>query len=148
MIGLQFAALLLTAIALVPGGAHAASLMTKMAMTQPDYFIAQMTYNGWALFGIAQIAALGVNVALAIALRHETRPFRLSIATVACLVAGLAIFFAFTYPANVATQNWTVAPADWQALRWQWEVSHAVNAALTLTGFCTLALATLLTPRA
>lgn len=83
MIGLQFAALLLTAIALVPGGAHAASLMTKMAMTQPDYFIAQMTYNGWALFGIAQIAALGVNVALAIALRHETRPFRLSIATVA-----------------------------------------------------------------
>lgn len=77
-----------------------------------------------------------------------SRPFRLSIATVACLVAGLAIFFAFTYPANVATQNWTVAPADWQALRWQWEVSHAVNAALTLTGFCTLALATLLTPRA
>lgn len=143
MIVLQFTALLLTAIALVPGGAHAASALTKLGMSQGDYFIAQMAYNGWALFGIAQIAALGVNIALAVALRGETIPFRLVVATVVCLVAGFAIFFTFTYPANVATQNWTVAPAGWQALRWQWEVSHAVNAALTLIGFGTLCLATL-----
>jgi len=148
MIVLQFTALLLTAIALVPGGAHAASALTKLGMSQGDYFVAQMAYNGWALFGIAQIAALGVNVALAVALRGETMAFRLVIATVVCLVAGLAIFFAFTYPANVATQNWTVAPAGWQGLRWQWEVSHAVNAALTLAGFGTLCLATLTAPRA
>jgi len=148
MVALQFIALLLTAIALVPGGAHAASLLTKLGMSQSDYFIAQMAYNGWALFGIAQIAALGVNLALTFALRGETAPFRLMVATVVCLIAGLAIFFAFTYPANIATQNWTVAPADWQALRWRWEISHAVNAALTLAGFGTLCLATLVTQRA
>ena len=148
MILLQFTALLLTAIALAPGIAHAASALTKLSMSQGDYFVAQMAYNGWALFGIAQIAALGVNIALAVALRGETMPFRLTVATIVCLVAGLAIFFAFTYPANLATQNWTVAPADWQALRWRWEISHAVNAALTLIGFGTLCLATLVTPRA
>lgn len=148
MVALQFLALLLTAIAMVPGGAHAASLLTKLGMSQSDYFIAQMAYNGWALFGIAQIAALGVNLALTFALRAETAPFRLMLATVICLIAGLAIFFAFTYPVNVATQNWTVAPADWPALRWRWEVSHAINAALTLVGFGTLCLAMLLAPRA
>ena len=46
---------------------------------------------------------------------------------------------AFTYPANVATANWTAAPADWASWRWQSEISHAVNAALTFVGFCTLA---------
>ncbi|MBS0535417.1 MAG: hypothetical protein JSR72_15270 [Proteobacteria bacterium] len=145
---MQFIALLLTAIALVPGDAHAASALSKLGMSQSDYFVAQMAYNGWALFGVAQIAALGVNIALAVASRGKAMPFRLTAATVVCLVAGLAIFFAFTYPANVATQNWTVAPADWQALRWRWEISHAVNAALTLIGFGTLCLATLTMPRA
>ena len=38
-------------------------------------------------------------------------------------------------PANQATNNWTQIPANWEHLRWQWEVSHAVNAVITFVGF-------------
>jgi hypothetical protein len=148
MLALQFVALFLTAFALVPGGSHAASLMTKLAMTQDAYFTAQAAYNGWSLFGAASVGALAANAVLAVAVRTQTVPFRLMLLAVVCLAGGLAIFFAFTYPANIATANWTAASADWQALRWQWEMSHAANAALTLAGFCALCLATLTTGRA
>lgn len=147
MLALQFTALFLTAFALVPGGSHTASLMTKLAMTQEAYFNAQAIYNGWALFGVASLGALAANAILAFAVRKQAVSFRLMLLAVACLTGGLAIFFVFTYPANVATANWTTVPADWQALRWQWEISHAANAALTLAGFCALCLAILLTER-
>jgi hypothetical protein len=60
-----------------------------------------------------------------------------------CLATALAVFFAFTYPANQATQNWTVLPADWEQLRAQWEYSHAAGAALDLAAFVALILAAL-----
>jgi hypothetical protein len=37
----------------------------------------------------------------------------------------------FTYPVNVASNNWTVTPADFEAARRQWEYSHAITAVLT-----------------
>jgi hypothetical protein len=33
---------------------------------------------------------------------------------------------------NIASNNWTVTPADFEAARRQWEYSHAINAVLTL----------------
>ncbi len=57
-----------------------------------------------------------------------------------CLVATLAVFFLWTYPANRDTANWTAVPDNWAALRLQWEYSHAGNALLT---FIALALVTL-----
>ncbi len=148
---LQFAAIVLTALALVPGGAHVASLPNKIDLAENNYFIVQMIYNGWSLFGIVIIAAIVVNLALAVVLfldanpANRKTPFRLAVLTVACLAAGLAIFFLFTFPANVATDNWTTIPDDWRSLRWQWEISHAVNAALTFLGFCTLTASALTT---
>ena len=49
---IQFLAIILTALALVPRGAHLAALPNKMAMAQAAYFVAQQIYAGWALFGI------------------------------------------------------------------------------------------------
>jgi hypothetical protein len=40
------------------------------------------------------------------------------------------VFFAFTFPANTATVNWTVVPENWAALRRQWEYAHAAEAFL------------------
>jgi hypothetical protein len=34
-------------------------------------------------------------------------------------------------------------PADWPQLRWQWEVSHAVNALIVFVGFCSLVMSLL-----
>jgi hypothetical protein len=38
----------------------------------------------------------------------------------------------WTQPANAATQNFAVRPENWEALRRQWEYSHAINAGVTL----------------
>ena len=54
----QFLAIMLTALALVPSGAHLAALPNKMAMAQPAYFVAQQIYAGWAFFGIVLFGAL------------------------------------------------------------------------------------------
>ena len=55
----QFLAIMLTALALVPSGAHLAAPPNKMAMAQAAYFVAQQIYAGWALFGIVLFGALG-----------------------------------------------------------------------------------------
>ena len=59
----------------------------------------------------------------------------------AVAIYALAIFFAWTYPANQATANWTVAPPNWAELRLRWEYAHAVNAVLTFVGLCAVTLA-------
>jgi membrane associated rhomboid family serine protease len=60
-------------------------------------------------------------------------------AAAALILATLAIFFAWTYPANQATENWTIMPETWETLRRQWEYSHAVNAVLTFAALCFVA---------
>jgi len=71
------------------------------------------------------------------------RAFVFVLICLGCLVANLVVFFASTFPANQATNNWTQVPGDWQQLRCQWEVSHAVNAVTAFVGFCALALSLL-----
>jgi hypothetical protein len=134
----KFLAIVLTALALVPLGAHLFVLPNKILLTESNYFIVQNIYRGWALFGIVLFGALFANLTLAWALRGQ-RAFVFVAICLGCLVANLVIFFAFTFPANQATNNWTEVPADWQQLRWQWEVSHALNALIAFCGFCSLA---------
>ena len=47
-------------------------------------------------------------------------------------------------PANQATSDWTVIPADWRELRVRWEYSHAVNAVLAFAALCSVTLPALL----
>lgn len=143
----QFLALAFTALALVPYGAHLFSLPNKIGMTQEHYFVAQRVYDGWWMMGFILMPAMAINLILAIMLRAERPAFYLALAGCICLAATLAVFFAFTQPANAATQNWTVVPAGWEDLRTRWEYSHAVNAALTFASFCLIALATIATRR-
>src|SRR5262245_28841891 len=144
---LQFLAVVLTALALIPVGAHLFALPNKIDLDQTDYFIAQNIYRGWALLGIVLIGALLINLALAIMLRARGAPYLLVAINTLCLAITLAIFFAFTFPANQATSNWTAIPANWRALRFQWETSHAVNAGITFIGFCALTLSLVLRAR-
>jgi hypothetical protein len=53
------------------------------------------------------------------------------------------VFWAFTFPANRATRNWTQAPRHWEALRRKWEYSHAASAVLNLVAFAAAGLAVL-----
>jgi hypothetical protein len=142
---LQFLALVLTALALVPAGAHLFELPNKIGLTQDQYFIVQSIYRGWALFGIVLFGALAATLALTIALRHHQWAYWFALGGFLCIAATLVIFFIWTYPANVVTNNWTTVPANWEALRTRWEYAHAVNAVLTFIALCLLTLSTLAT---
>lgn len=140
---LQFAAIVLGALALAPGLAHLAALPNKIVLDRDAYFIAQSAYRGWALFGVAIIAALLVNIMLAVLLRRRPLPCALAAVAALCLAATLGVFFAWTQPANAATANWTQMPENWIALRAAWEYSHAASALLMLLALCATAAAAL-----
>jgi len=55
----------------------------------------------------------------------------MSFASFVALMGTQAIFWTWTYPMNVATQNWTKMPAAFEAARRQWEDSHAAAAVLS-----------------
>jgi hypothetical protein len=127
------------AMCLVPGGAHFFELANKMSMSQPEYMTVQKIYAGWSFFGIAVIAALLITLIHTFMVRSDRTAFFLSLAAFLCLAATQGIFWTFTYPMNVASNNWTVTPADFEAARRQWEYSHAVNAVLTFVALVTIA---------
>jgi cbb3-type cytochrome oxidase subunit 1 len=129
----QFLAIVFTALALVPAGAHLFELPNKIGLAEEEYFVVQNIYRGWALFGIVLFGALAANLALALMVRRQRAPFWLALAAFLLVAATLVIFFTWTYPANQATSNWTVVPADWQELRTQWEYAHAANALCSVT---------------
>ena len=110
----QFLAVVLTALALVPAGAHLFSMPNKITLAQDQYFIAQSLYRGWFLFGIVLFGAVVANFATAMLVFYQGKPFALAGLAVLCIGVSLVIFFIWTYPANVATNNWTQAPRNWE----------------------------------
>lgn len=131
---LEFLAILLTALALVPGGAHALALPNKIRLPQERYFAVQHIYRGWAFAGIIPVAAVAADLCLAYALRDQPMASWLSLAAGLCLAATLVVYFVCIWPANQDTDNWASTPPNWPALRRRWEYGHLANAVLTLVG--------------
>ena len=104
----QFLAVVLTALALVPAGAHFFELWNKIGLNEEDYFVVQGIYRGWALLGVVLFGALAANLVLAVMVRHRRGAFWLALLGFLLVAATLAVFFTWTYPANQATANWTV----------------------------------------
>jgi hypothetical protein len=129
---------LFVGLLLGPALAHLFALPNKLPLDREAYFVVQGIYAGWSLIGIAVFAALASTLWLTLALRRDRAGFGWALAALLSLVAAQAIFWIFTYPANVATANWTEQPADWESLRTQWEYSHAAGALLTLAALLCL----------
>jgi hypothetical protein len=142
-----FLASVFSALAMVPYGAHLFALRNKIAMSRADYLVAQSVYSGWAWLSAELIPAMLINLLFAYVLRAQRPAFVLAALGCIAMAATLVIFFSSTYPANVATHNWTTAPENWQALRRRWEYSHAANAALAFASFCFTAAAALVSGR-
>jgi hypothetical protein len=120
------------AIYLVPEGAHFFEMSNKLRMAPNDYMTAQSIYDGWALFGVAIVLAVGWTLGHAIAMRRNPLACRLSLASSALLVGTQVIFWSFIYPVNALTRNWTEMPDNFDAARRQWEYAHAASAGVTL----------------
>jgi hypothetical protein len=139
---LFFVSLVSVAISMAAGWAHLLEMHAKLGLSRDDYLTVQQIYRGWALLGVVVFAALGSALWLAVA-THRTTMF-VPCLIAACAVAGsLAVFFMFTFPANQATANWTLLPADWMVLRRNWEYSHAIGAILYFVALTSLVVALL-----
>ena len=138
---MTFLAVVITGLALIAPAAHALVLPNKIGLPKADYFVVQQIYRGWWMVGLLLPLAFLANLANALFLRDDGAALMLSIAAAGLIALNLIIFMLFTQPANAATENWIVQPENWEALRTQWEYSHAVNAAVTFLAFCCAVLA-------
>jgi hypothetical protein len=134
----RFLSILFVALTLAPSGAHLLELPNKIALRADDYLTVQQIYRGWALLGFVIAGAVLSSAAYLVVLRLRRQPWILAAVGLACLIAGQAVFWIFTFPANQETSNWTMLPDNWTRLRAQWEYSHAAGAALNLSAFVTL----------
>ena len=132
----QFCAVILTALALVPGGAHLFVLLNKIDLAAEPYFVVQSIYRGWNLFAFVLIPAVIVNFVLAFMVRPHALASAMAFLAGVCMVATLVVFFIWVEPANRATDYWTTVPANWELLRRQWEYGHAANAVVTFVALC------------
>lgn len=137
----RWLALLFVFVAALPAGAHLLELPNKLRLAQADYFTVQQIYAGWALLGIVLFGAIATTLGYALALYRHGRPYLYALAALLLVLLNLGIYFLFTFPTNRATSNWTAVHADWDALRTQWEYSHAVNALVIFAAFFCLLIA-------
>ena len=140
---IQFLAIIVTGLAVIAPGAHLFELPGKIHMSGDDYFVVQRIYLGWWIVGLLLPLSFLANLALAATVRHDTPAFWLAVAAAALIAVNLVIFVLWTQPVNTITENWAVRLENWQALRRQWEYSHAVNAGVTFLAFCAATIAAL-----
>jgi hypothetical protein len=138
-----FFSLLFAALAFAPAMAHLLELPNKINLSREDYLTVQQIYRGWALLGFVVAGALLSTLALTITVRQERKAFIFASIALLCIVATQVVFWTYTYPANKATNNWTLLPDNWIELRRQWEYSHATSAILNLVALVMLILSAL-----
>jgi glucan phosphoethanolaminetransferase (alkaline phosphatase superfamily) len=136
---IQAVAVILTALALVPGGAHLAEMSTKLTLDREQYFVVQQIYRGWALFGAILFAGFFVNLVMAVLLWRRRQRFILPAIACLAIAASLITFFILVYPTNVATNNWTKIPVNWEELRTRWEFGHMAGTVLIFVALCAVA---------
>jgi hypothetical protein len=131
---LRLLTLAVTAVVLVPSGAHLFEMPHKVALDRDAYFTVQGVYAGWAWFVIPIIAAIVLNGTLFLAERRRNPAAALAALIASMLIViSLGVFFVWVFPANQATVNWTQVPDNWQELRRQWEYGHAANALIVFS---------------
>lgn len=138
-----FFALLSTAVALGGALAHLFELPNKIDLDRDAYFTVQQIYRGWNQLAYVLVAQLVSMLALTALSWSSPRLFWPALIALAGLVGAQAVFWVYTYPANVATDQWTSIPQNWETLRDQWEYSHAAGALFQLLAMCALIVAVL-----
>lgn len=138
-----FLALMSTAVALGGALAHLFELPNKIGLPGDEYFIVQQAYRGWARLAYVLLVQLLSLIAVILLYRRRPKVRWPALFALLFLAAAQAVFWTLTYPANVATENWTIMPENWETLRVQWEYSHAVGAIFQLLSMASLSIAVL-----
>jgi len=112
-------------------------------MPRADYFVVQNIYRGWNRLGYLLAVELVGMLAVVILYRQDRRVMWPALVAVGGVIAAQVVFWMLTFPANVATSNWTVQPTNWDTLRRQWEYSHLAGAACQTLAMAALIIAVL-----
>jgi hypothetical protein len=139
----RFFSLLFVGLALAPGLAHVLQMPHKMDLSGEDYLRVQQLYAGWAWLGLVAMGALVSTFLLTVLVRERLRQFALACIALGSVFVTQVIFWAFTFPANQQTHNWTTLPVNWMTLRERWEYSHATAAVFEVIAFVAVVLAVL-----
>lgn len=134
-------ALLASAVLLGPALAHAFELPNKIRLPREEYFIVQQIYRGWDKFALVLAVQFISLLTAAYFARRQPRVLIPTLLAILFALGAQALFWAYTYPANVATANWTVQTDNWAKLRQLWEYSHAAGAGLQLLAMTCLIIA-------
>lgn len=142
-----FVALIATALALGAALAHALELPSKMALSKEAYFTVQQIYAGWNRLALLLLIELAGMLAVLVLYIGRPQVVLLTTGAIVSLLLAQAVFWTWTFPANAATENWTVQPDGWEALRRQWEYSHLAGAGFQLLSMTLLIAAVLVRDR-
>jgi hypothetical protein len=139
-----FAALLLTALGLVMGGAHLLELPVRIQYEPPFYMqVTSTLYRYYGLVG-GPLQVLALLLCAVLTWRVRTRStFRSTLAGTLCLALSLLLWALLVQPVNAA---WLEAvrsgPTDavqaYAQLRSRWEYGHVAAFAAWLSGFSLL----------
>ena len=145
-----FLATLLVALILGLAFAHVMEVPGKLRLDGPTWLIVQQ--NLYIGFGpaAAVMEPLGILFTwiLMFMLRGHRSAFRLVLLAAVSTTTGLVVWALVVSPMNALLDGWTPAtlPPDWTACRDQWELGHAIHAALFGAALCAL-LGTMLAKR-
>ncbi len=130
----QLAAVAFAALALIPAGGHVFDLAANLQMAPEAYRAVQHAHHGplvFALLGGMATAAFGVHAFL---VRSNPSSHGWSITALVVFAAAQAILWSIAVPISVATDGWSLAPADFEAARGEWEFAFAAAGVLSFGG--------------
>lgn len=140
---IRFLAVLFAAISLSTLVGQFFEWPAKISLSKDEYKLAQQVYYDVSWIYFSEIAAFVLTLILLIIERKKKRTFVLLLISLILFVIGIAIFFIFTLPPDIATSDWSIFPDNWESLRDEWEYSNVWRALVNLIGFSFLVLAIL-----
>lgn len=135
-------AILLAGLSLAPSYAHVLEAPPRLLQWSPQLWRDATVFNGqfryFALVGAPiDVAAILACAGLAATLRQRPTARNVALAATGAFALGLLTWFAVVNEANAVLATWTpeAMPADFDAVRSQWEWGHGAVAALKAAGF-------------
>lgn len=160
----QFIALMLVTVAMVPAVAHALELPGKRRLAKDEYFAIQpIYYPGFTWAGMSEPLAIVAPAVLLFLTPFGSHDFWLSLAALVGTVCMHAVYWLFTHPVNNfwlheeklsdlgsgffslgkggSDKGEEPRPLDWRRLRDRWEHSHLARAVFATVSFLAMVLA-------
>lgn len=144
-------AALVAALSLGPSFAHVLEAIPRIGTWSPELWRETTVFNAQFQYFLVvgaplDIAAIIFPTVLAIMLRGDTTTMMVTGAGAAFYTLALILWFTLVAPANAILATWAPGPipADFDAVRWRWEIGHMAVASAKLVGFGILAWALLL----